>query len=59
MVTTEDIKIINDALQQGSDVRIQNTPDGYRIVADKGSGLKRGHSAKKPSAMMGYSDKRQ
>ena len=59
MVTTEDIKIINDALKKGFDVRIQNTPDGYRIVADKVNVLKRGHSAKKPNKMMGYSEKRQ
>ena len=41
MVTADDLKTINDALKKGCDVRIQRTPDGYRIVADKVTVLKR------------------
>lgn len=34
-VTEEDLKIINNALLEGADVRIQKTPNGgYRIVKD-------------------------
>lgn len=41
MIGTEDIEIINKALASGADVRIQNTKDGCRIVADTVKVLKR------------------
>lgn len=41
-VSAEDLPIINKALAEGADVRIQNTGDGgYRIVADRVRLLKR------------------
>ena len=41
-VTAEDLIIINNALADGADVRIQNTNDGgYRIVSDRVHVLKR------------------
>lgn len=58
MVTTEDIKIINDALKKGFDVRIQNTPEGYRIVADRVNVLKRGLYERNPTKSRGYSDEK-
>lgn len=58
MVTTEDIKIINDALKKGFDVRIQNTPEGYRIVADRVNVLKRVLYERNPTKSRGYSDEK-
>lgn len=58
MVTTEDIVIINEALKKGFDVRIQKTPEGYRIVADKVNVLKRGLCERNPAKSRGYSDKK-
>lgn len=58
MVTTEDIVIINEALKKGFDVRIQNTPEGYRIVADRVNVLKRGLYERNPTKSRGYSDKK-
>lgn len=41
-VSAEDLDIINRALEDGADVRIQQTGDGgYRIVADRVHLLKR------------------
>lgn len=41
-VTADDLPIINKALDDGADVRIQKTPDGgYRIVSDTVKVLKR------------------
>nr|DAK83914.1 MAG TPA: hypothetical protein [Caudoviricetes sp.] len=33
-VTADDLKVINKALNEEKDVRIQRTRDGYRIVED-------------------------
>lgn len=33
-VTTDDLKVINKALNEEKDVRIQRTREGYRIVED-------------------------
>ena len=41
MLRKEDLEVINKALESGADVRIQNTKDGCRIVADTVKVLKR------------------
>lgn len=40
-LNADDLVKIVDALNRGSDVRIQNTPEGYRIVEDKVHVLKK------------------
>lgn len=40
-VTANDIHIINKALNEGDDVRIQRTKDGYRIIKDSVAVLKK------------------
>lgn len=42
MVTEKELPVINAALGRGSDVRIQNTRDGIRIIEDKMTVLFRG-----------------
>lgn len=44
MVKQEDLAIINKCLESGCDCRIQKTKDGYRIVADKVTVLKKGNA---------------
>lgn len=41
-VKRQDLDIINKALNEGNDVRIQRTKDSYRIVADRVTVLQRG-----------------
>lgn len=40
-VSAADLRCINDALESGCDVRIQNVKGGYRIVAERPKVLKR------------------
>ena len=40
-LTSEDVVIINKALSQGKDVRVQATADGYRIISEKVTVLKK------------------
>ena len=40
-VSAADLRCINDALESGCDVRIQNVKGGYRIVAERPKILKR------------------
>ena len=55
-ISAADLPLIEKALADGLDVRIQNTPDGgYRIVAERVKVLKR--SDKHPKAT-GFSEKR-
>lgn len=42
MLTEKELPVINAALGRGSDVRIQNTRDGIRIIEDKMTVLFRG-----------------
>lgn len=45
-VTADDLKIINKALNEEKDVRIQRTREGYRIVEDTVRVLKKGAAGK-------------
>ena len=45
-VTADDLKIINKALNEEKDVRIQRTREGYRIVEDTVRVLKKGTAGK-------------
>lgn len=47
-VTVEDLRPINEALGRGSDVEIQRTKDGYRIIEQKVKVLKKGPARKTP-----------
>lgn len=40
-LTSEDVVIINRALSKGEDVRVQATANGYRIISEKVTVLKK------------------
>ena len=59
-VTVDDLSIINKALADGADVRIQNTNDGgYRIVSDRVHLLKRSTQKKSGQHVPDYPKVRQ
>lgn len=59
-VTVDDLPIINKALADGADVRIQNTNDGgYRIVSDRVHLLKRSTQKKSGQHVPDYPKVRQ
>lgn len=47
-VTAEDLRPINEALERGSDVKIQRTREGYRIIECKVKVLKKGAARTSP-----------
>lgn len=56
MVQQEDLHIINEALNKGFDVEIQNTKNGYRIISKAVKVLKK--TPDKQNVQYGFSDKR-
>lgn len=48
-ITEKDLHLINKALNDGQDVRIQKTRDGYRIVKDYVSVIKKENIKKNKS----------
>lgn len=56
MVQKEDLHIINEALNKGFDVEIQNTKSGYRIISKAVKVLKK--TPDKANVQYGFSDKR-